>query len=276
MENRLFRAEALEKHTTPEQLDKLLQLTGPRDWLWLAAVLLSAGSLVLWAFAGRLPREVAAVGIIDHTRGVPDVVAPVAGLVREILVHPNQDLAADQVAVTLLASDGSLRKLAAPGPSLVSAIWIRPGMYVQPGMILVTLGQRGQPYHADVYVAASEALQIRPGMRVRCSPFTVRPEVYGYAMGRVVEVANVMSSTQEMEYLLRDPEVVQNLRKSEMVYHVLVVLDQTDRTPSGLVWSGGQGPPWNLGDFTRCRMSLTLGDQRPIEVLFPRAGSINP
>jgi HlyD family secretion protein len=82
----IFRKVALERLSSPEQLDQLLQVTDPKGWLALGAlgaVLLSA---VAWGVWGSIPTESTGEGILLRRGGVSDLVAPGAGQIEEVLV----------------------------------------------------------------------------------------------------------------------------------------------------------------------------------------------
>ncbi|EDX84550.1 hypothetical protein S7335_2247 [Synechococcus sp. PCC 7335] len=54
-DNSIFRKEAVERLSSPEQLDQLMRIINPRSWLPLAALggLLTCG--LIWSFVGRIP-----------------------------------------------------------------------------------------------------------------------------------------------------------------------------------------------------------------------------
>ncbi|MCQ3930562.1 MAG: hypothetical protein DPW16_08880 [Chloroflexi bacterium] len=64
VQNRLFRKVALDRLSSPEQLDQLMKITSPRAWLALIAiaVLLVAGAL--WAIFGSIPEETEGNGVL--------------------------------------------------------------------------------------------------------------------------------------------------------------------------------------------------------------------
>src|SRR6185503_6176187 len=85
----LFRPAALERLSTPEQLDRLVTLTSMRSWLALAALCLIIASLGLWSVVGRVPTRVNGRGILVSVGGsVYDAMAPSAGNVAAIKVLP--------------------------------------------------------------------------------------------------------------------------------------------------------------------------------------------
>jgi HlyD family secretion protein len=93
----LFRKAALERLSSPEQLDLLMQVTSPRAWLLLIAfgLLLIAG--ILWSIFGVIPTHISGTGILIRTGGVSDVVSLGTGRLIEIDVRSGDIVKKDQV-----------------------------------------------------------------------------------------------------------------------------------------------------------------------------------
>jgi HlyD family secretion protein len=64
MAGRLFRKAAIERRSSPEQLDALMQVTPPKAWISLAAAGFLLACFVAWGFFGELPVEVGGRGIL--------------------------------------------------------------------------------------------------------------------------------------------------------------------------------------------------------------------
>lgn len=68
----IFRKESLERLSSPEQLDQLMQIVNPRSWLSLTAL----GSLVMlaiaWSIFGRIPVTASGKGILVHPTNSSD------------------------------------------------------------------------------------------------------------------------------------------------------------------------------------------------------------
>ncbi|HVR98686.1 MAG TPA: NHLP bacteriocin system secretion protein [Thermoanaerobaculia bacterium] len=97
----IFRKVSLERLSSPEQLDQLMQVTNPRGWLALAgfgALLLTA---VFWGFFGSIPTEAAGEGILLRRGGVSNLVAPESGQVQEILVVVGDEIHKGQVVARI-------------------------------------------------------------------------------------------------------------------------------------------------------------------------------
>lgn len=70
-DNQLFRQTALERLSTPDQLDRLVTLTSPRSWIAVATIALLLLAVIAWGFLGRSPTLVHAQGILMPSESVP-------------------------------------------------------------------------------------------------------------------------------------------------------------------------------------------------------------
>ena len=82
----IFRKEALQRLSSPERLDQLMQVVGPHDWLVLGTVLVLLGLALTWAGLGRLSTTVAGRGVLIRPRKVVEWQAPAAGRLATLTV----------------------------------------------------------------------------------------------------------------------------------------------------------------------------------------------
>lgn len=101
----LFRKEALERASSPEELDQIMQVVSPKKWLPLVAV----GSLVTtgltWSFLGRIPITVTGTGIIVYPSTISSFQSPIAGRLRTINVQVGSYVNRGDVLATLDQSE---------------------------------------------------------------------------------------------------------------------------------------------------------------------------
>jgi HlyD family secretion protein len=97
----IFRKVALERLSSPEQLDQLMQVTNPRGWLALAALGALLLTAVFWGVFGSIPTEAAGEGILLRRGGVSNLVAPESGQVQEILVAVGDEIRKGQVVARI-------------------------------------------------------------------------------------------------------------------------------------------------------------------------------
>ena len=82
----IFRKSALEKLSSPEQLDKMIVITSPSFWLSMIGAGIIIVSALIWSIFGRLPENVDAQGIYVNRDGMQSVYAENNGIVYQILV----------------------------------------------------------------------------------------------------------------------------------------------------------------------------------------------
>jgi HlyD family secretion protein len=97
MDTSIFRKTSLERLSSPEQLDTIMRVTGPKRWLALAGMFLILGVAVIWGYEGTIDTKVSGSGVIVRAGTVLNVVASGAGLVTAINVNLGDQVKADQV-----------------------------------------------------------------------------------------------------------------------------------------------------------------------------------
>lgn len=110
-QSKVFRKTALERLSSPEQLDQLMQVTNPRGWLALAAFWLLILVTLGWGIFGSIPTNAFGEGILIRRGGVSDVVSAGSGQVEELLVGVGDTIEQGQV-VARIRQQGIARQIA--------------------------------------------------------------------------------------------------------------------------------------------------------------------
>ncbi len=98
-ENPLFRKVALERLSTPEQLDQLMEVTSPRSWLALIGFGLIIVGVLVWSVIGSVPEKVNGQGVFLTTGGLAKVTAATGGqLIGFVLKQGDQVRKGDVLA----------------------------------------------------------------------------------------------------------------------------------------------------------------------------------
>jgi HlyD family secretion protein len=100
-ETKLFRKVSLERLSSPEQLDQMMEVTTPKGWIALMTVFVVLVSAVVWGFLGNLPSKVEGQGILIRGGNVLDVVTGFSGRVDAILVQSGDRVEAGQEVARL-------------------------------------------------------------------------------------------------------------------------------------------------------------------------------
>lgn len=97
----IFRKVALERLSSPEQLDQLMQVTTPKGWLALTALGALLATALVWGVFGAIPTEAAGEGILLRRGGVSSLVAAETGQVEEILAGVGDVIEKGQVVARI-------------------------------------------------------------------------------------------------------------------------------------------------------------------------------
>lgn len=101
MSKQIFRKVALERLSSPEQLDQLMQVTTPKGWIALLALIVLLSCAVFWGIFGSIPNKVAGQGILVKTGGVFEVDSPSLGIVKGVYFKPGDLVKRGQVVARL-------------------------------------------------------------------------------------------------------------------------------------------------------------------------------
>lgn len=92
----IFRQAALDRLSSPDQLDALMRVTSPQSWIALAGLGLLLATVVAWGVFGTIPIKVAAQGVLIRPGGVYDVHTRGDALIEAFLVSEGTLVAANQ------------------------------------------------------------------------------------------------------------------------------------------------------------------------------------
>ncbi len=97
MQSDLFRKAALDKATSPEQLDLVMQVTSPLGWLAVATIGVILFVVGIWSFVGTIPDLVEGQGVLIRGERLSEIKAAVPGTVARLSVSPDSVVEAGQV-----------------------------------------------------------------------------------------------------------------------------------------------------------------------------------
>ena len=100
-QSKLFRKAALNRLSSPEELDVVMKIIHPRTWIATTAIGVSLLAVVIWSVVGTIPTTVRAQGILIKTGGLFEIVAPASGPVAEFLLSEGDSVEAGQLVARL-------------------------------------------------------------------------------------------------------------------------------------------------------------------------------
>jgi len=266
----IFRQQALDRLSSPDQLDQTMRIADPKRWIALAAVgVLLLGGLV-WGFLGRIDSSVQAECVIIPRGGTYRVVTTTAGTVYDLFAERGDRLDEGEVVAVVQTIDGSRVDVVAPFSGEVVELLATYGDFVDVGEDILDFTSDEEALGVLLYLPATVSGQIQPGMEVRISPVTARREQFGFLVGRIVEVAPFPSTPDGMTALLNNDTLAQRLFSSADDTPVEVWVEpEAASTPSGFRWSSSDGPDTPLRSGTLCSADIVLAERRPIDLIRP-------
>ena len=97
----IFREESLERLSSPERLDRLMQIVDRRDWLPLSTLGALVVAAIVWSIFGRIPVNVTSKGLLILPRRVVNIQSPVEGQLKNLEVKPGDCIEKDEVIATI-------------------------------------------------------------------------------------------------------------------------------------------------------------------------------
>jgi HlyD family secretion protein len=105
LSKRMFRESALERLSSPEQLDQQLQVTSARGWIALTAIWALLAAIILWSIVGTVATKEAGQGIIVTGGRLKEVQAEGDGRLDDILVEAKETVEAGQLVAIIDKQD---------------------------------------------------------------------------------------------------------------------------------------------------------------------------
>jgi multidrug efflux pump subunit AcrA (membrane-fusion protein) len=262
MARQIFRQEALERLSSPDQLDRLMPLSSLRGWLALGAAGLVVAATIAWSFLGTLRTTAEGRGVLLRVGGLSSVTACCPGTVERVSVAVGDAVREGQELLRLAPTDAKHQSkaitVASPIAGRVLQLEVRPQTAVKESDVLATVEDTRRPLEAVLYLPATQAYDVRPGMEVQLRPAGHREPETRFPLGRVRSAGRFPASRAAMVRTLATEEAASALAGGEPQIEVVV---QLESATTETLYSG-----------TPCQAMITLARYRPITLILPVFG----
>jgi HlyD family secretion protein len=103
---RTFRAVALQRAASPDQLDQLVGITKPFDWILASVLCVALAAVLAWGVLGRIPTRALGEGILVSGGGrVVDSVSAAAGQLSSVEVSVGDHVVQGQIVARIVQTD---------------------------------------------------------------------------------------------------------------------------------------------------------------------------
>ena len=258
-----FRKKALERLSSPEELDRLVRVTRPRTWIALGGLLFVIAAVLAWATLTTITTTATGVGFLLPQGGLIEAAAARAGIVQRIDVHSGQRVQAGDGIARLQVADGTGLTVTAPASGRVAEVLHAIGDFVPEGGKLAIV-EPDRPLVVESFLSQAEAKDARVGDRVWVAPSTASPSEFGYALGDVVRIGDFAIPQTGIHSILENSSNVDLVNELGPVIHVSVRL-RPGKTRSGLRWTASRGPAEPITAGTVAGVKVVTGERAPID-----------
>jgi hypothetical protein len=268
---KIFRQAALERLSSPEELDQLMQVTTPSGWLALFGFSSLIVVALIWGIFGNVPTKVAGQGILLNTGGVTQVSALISGRVRNIYVKEGDVIPKGKTIARITDEFGERDRVISPQAGQVLEIRAAEGSVIAAGSPIISLGpseQAAGALEAVVYVPATEGKKIRPNMPVELTPSTVKRAEAGFIPGQVVSVSEFPVTREGMQQTLGSETLAQELGAGGAIIEIRALLESDPNSISGFRWSS-KDPQLLIENGTLSTVQIVIQQRRPISLVLP-------
>lgn len=277
MANKLFRQQATDTFTSPEQVNDYIRVTGPSLYVMLTAMVLIVAAVIVWASYGSVADYVKVKGVVFPHEGMEVVSTPHQGVVTQQLVRRG-DIVRPGDALFRFVHDG------------VSGVVTAP----KAGVVLASKNEREhfQPYEACVYllpqqaalqgrelvayVAFTDLRKLHEGMEVQVSPADMPREEFGYMLGRIVSIDRYPSTRTEAALRFKMEELASLVFPEQAGYEVRIVLDEDPAHPGQIRWSHSGRGEVDIRMGTLCELQIVTQRRPVLEMLFKSKQQAKP
>ena len=272
----LYRKSAVERISTPEQLDKALTVTSPMSWIALAAVTVVILAAVIWSVTATIPVTVTAAGIVVSPVSTNAVYCPETGTVLNVFVSPNTEVSIGDPLASYRTVSGDVKTVCSDQVGTVTEILVdrrdadgkdAGAGRINQGEALLRLSPKvNSPQVIVCYVGLADAKRIKRGMQVNVSPEIRESHSAGHMAARVVNVDSYAASAEGMDAVLgSDNNVASFFRKdNRAVVAVTCELCPDPNTVSGYSWSNDRGARFEVTNGTPVEAKIIVAEVRPI------------
>ena len=273
----LYRKSALEKISSPEQLDKALTVTSAYSWIALAAVTLIVVATIVWSIIGTIPVTVTTAGIVASPVSTNAVYTPESGSVTSVLVYPGSALRIGDPVASYKTGNGDVKTIYSDQVGTVTEVLAKSGDAITQGNDIIRVSPKANSDQIIVcYVQLSDAKKIERGMQASVSLSSAESQTYGHMLARVINIDSYVSSNRGMAYVLgTDNNLASTFqRDGGAVVAVTCELYPDPTTASGYYWSNDKGAKLDVTNGSLVSAKVIVEEVRPITKLFSKLKEI--
>ena len=159
------------------------------------------------------------------------------------------------------------KTIRSPVDGEISPILVTQGTHLAEGETVFTIVQPNAHLDTLGFLSASDSKLVETGMKVQISPSTIKMEEFGKIVGTVVETSRFPMSSDALDAVLHNRDLVSTFLGSGAP--ILVRIDMDRSFDGDLIWTTHKTPPFELSAGTLANVSVIVREQAPISLALP-------
>jgi hypothetical protein len=269
-----YRKKALEKLSSPEQLDKLLFVVKPKGWIALLTTFIIILIGGLWTLFGSLSTLVSGEGIyLDFTQ-IHDLTIPINGRIIEIPVSIGEEVKVGQTVAIIWDLETNKRKeILAPYSGILIDLETEKGNQVTAHQIFASLQSPIPSDFNDLFysfVSARQGDKIKVGMEAYVYPWGVDRKLYGGILCKVKQISYLPATEHYFQSIYLNQAFAEKLLHQTALIPVILDPIEDPHNPRKFQWTSKEGPMKGeipLGSLVS--IDILIEKRSPISYLFP-------
>jgi hypothetical protein len=213
----IFRKEAIEKLSTPDDLDELLQVNSGLSWLLLVSALCLIAGAVIWGIFGQIADKVSLTGTIQPVNPPQSLIATESGQVDSVFHWPGDRVSKDQPIIGYTQDKNSgIKYIVSPVDGELVELNVSEGLFLTPGLTVakVSFNQAGQIINPEFlfFVSGKMVRNLSAGMDVNI--LIGESESGNINIHSIISyIGNLPASEESINSVIIDREVASQLKK---------------------------------------------------------------
>lgn len=213
----MFRKTALDKLSTPDDLDELLQVNSKFSWFLMVSLLCLILAGFGWGLFGRIVNKVPMTGTIQPVDPPRSLVATHAGQVDSVFYKPGDRVRKNQAMAGYIPVGGAIKEyILAPFDGEIIELNVSEGDFLMAGTTVAKIGrdERGSTNHPEFlfFVSAESVSQLAVGQRVNLL-IQGRGSESRWVDTWIIYLGKLPASHESVNSIILDEEVAARLNK---------------------------------------------------------------
>lgn len=272
----LYRKSALERISSPEQLDKVLKVTSPMSWLALLGITLIVVVTVVWSIVGSIPMVISTKGIISSPVGSNAVYMQEAGSVVSLRVRPGDEIHHGDPVLTYKNASNEIVTVFSDQAGTVASLVANKDDALNPGSEIIRVTPTvPNPQMVVCYVPLAQAKKLERGMQVNVLLDSLDSTSYGNMIARVINIDAYAASAAGMASVMGSGNNLDATFTADgPVVAVACELYPDPATVSGYYWSNEKGAGVSVTNGSLVTAKIVTEEVAPISKLFSKISEL--